>query len=145
MKYRVTVKWLNHPSETTDVEAINAFQAIEQVVQGQNKGLYDTTGTTASPLPRKVTPYTLVIQANRISHYPLNKDKSVQRVEKMGGVIIEDWESALKLAYTLNEQANPAGKVLSSQVNKQTLFVPDIIPDWVSLLTPENMNEEQQV
>ena len=50
MKYRVIIKWLNHPAESADVEAANAFQAKELVIQGKNKGLYDAINSTATPI-----------------------------------------------------------------------------------------------
>lgn len=53
-QYRVSVHWLNHPVEIRDVLAINSFQAINKVVSGSGKGMYDAESSSAEAVKYNV-------------------------------------------------------------------------------------------
>jgi hypothetical protein len=84
---------------------------------------------------RVVTPYTLVNCSGKIVRFALDTQARVDRVKKAGGIILEDWETAEKVAFGLTPEK---GVTLKKPIGiPKPLFIPHEIPEWASLVEYE--------
>jgi hypothetical protein len=81
---------------------------------------------------RVITPYSLIIVDDAIERYVLDSESKLKKTHKAGGVILEDWETASKVAFGLSGKS---GETLSKPKGfPAPLFRPTNIPAWATIL-----------
>jgi hypothetical protein len=79
-----------------------------------------------------VRPHTLVNVNGIIERAKIEKNDDIQKIINAGGVVLEDWETAEKVAFGLLADDGSTLKKLAWW--KFPLFVPNELPDWATMI-----------
>jgi hypothetical protein len=84
---------------------------------------------------RVVTPYTLLNCDGSIVRFRLDTEAKITKARMGGGIILEDWETAEKVAFGLTPEK---GDTLNRpKTFPQPLFIPHNLPGWACVVEPK--------
>jgi len=86
----------------------------------------------------KDTPYTLLKIGNEIVREPLDSDIKIERVFHANGILLSDWETAEKVAFSCDPNSGDTVKV---PYFKHPAFNPSTLPKRAERLTLEQAKQ----
>lgn len=81
----------------------------------------------------KVTPHTLIVNNAKVLPVSLHNERAIKRVVKAGGIILEDWETANKVAFDLTVDSGLTIK--NPKFTRILFFKPHKLPSWAQDLS----------
>jgi len=86
----------------------------------------------------KIIPYTLLKIDNKIVREPLDSDIKIERVFHANGVLLSDWETAERVAFSCDPNS---GDIVKVPYFKHPAFNPKALPKRAERLTLEQAKQ----